>query len=339
VVPHRGAELGERQDRLDRGALPLQRLLRCRGSCRSARRASVRWSRSAAAAPARRSRLRSRTPRLRRRRPPRLRSPRRPRRAATPSAARRSRVGARARAAAAVPRHRRQEDAPMNDLRHCRASVSGIELHYVDAGHGPVLMLLHGWPVTWRHWRRLIPMLVADGWRVIAPDLRGLGDSARPESGYSTPILAEDAAGLAATCGGLPEGLHETGDASLLARVLPGSAGRCRVESPCRDETALDSCRDPGWRHGPGPRRRGERQARGARREARHARAVRPLSIVRAAGGGGPLHGGVPPEPGPMTEGRLETLRRGAGTGSPPAPGASSWTAGGARPPAPTSSR
>jgi len=89
----------------------------------------------------------------------------------------------------------------MSGLRHGRAPVNGTELHFVDVGNGPVLLLLHGWPVTWRHWRRLIPILVSNGWRVIAPDLRGLGESARSEDGYSTPVLAEDIGQLASTLG------------------------------------------------------------------------------------------------------------------------------------------
>jgi pimeloyl-ACP methyl ester carboxylesterase len=85
----------------------------------------------------------------------------------------------------------------VNALEHARVLVNGAELHYVTAGSGPPVILLHGWPVTWRHFHRLIPLLTADGWRVIAPDLRGLGDSARSAGPYSTPALAEDIATLA----------------------------------------------------------------------------------------------------------------------------------------------
>jgi len=61
-------------------------------------------------------------------------------------------------------------------LEHRRARVNGVKLHYVTAGEGPPLVLLHGWPQTWYEWRDVIPDL-ADEYTVIAPDLRGLGDS------------------------------------------------------------------------------------------------------------------------------------------------------------------
>lgn len=53
-------------------------------------------------------------------------------------------------------------------------------------------MLLHGWPYTWAEWRKLMPLLANAGFTVIAPDLRGLGDSAKAESGYSKLNVAED---------------------------------------------------------------------------------------------------------------------------------------------------
>ena len=87
------------------------------------------------------------------------------------------------------------------EVEHGRATVNGVELHYVVAGHGPTVLLLHGWPVTWRHFARLVPLLIADGWRVVAPDLRGLGDSGSAPGPFSTPALAEDVARLAAHLG------------------------------------------------------------------------------------------------------------------------------------------
>jgi len=61
----------------------------------------------------------------------------------------------------------------------------GVTLHYVTAGAGEkVIVLLHGFPQTWLEWRRLIPPLVAAGYRVIAPDYRGAGHS----SWWPTPM-------------------------------------------------------------------------------------------------------------------------------------------------------
>ena len=64
-----------------------------------------------------------------------------------------------------------------------------------EAGAGPPLILLHGWPQHWWCWRRLIPALARD-YRVLAPDLRGFGWSAAPPGDYAKKTLAEDILGL-----------------------------------------------------------------------------------------------------------------------------------------------
>jgi pimeloyl-ACP methyl ester carboxylesterase len=71
------------------------------------------------------------------------------------------------------------------------AEVNGIRLHYVTSGHGDAVVLLHGWPESWYAWRKIIPIL-ADHYTVIAPDMRGYGDSERPVSGYDKRTVAED---------------------------------------------------------------------------------------------------------------------------------------------------
>ena len=74
---------------------------------------------------------------------------------------------------------------------HHMASVNGIQLHYVIGGHGDPVFLLHGWPETWYEWHKVMPAL-AKNYTVIAPDLRGLGDSSKPLTGYNGTTLAED---------------------------------------------------------------------------------------------------------------------------------------------------
>jgi pimeloyl-ACP methyl ester carboxylesterase len=70
---------------------------------------------------------------------------------------------------------------------------SGLRLRYVTAGIGPrVVVLLHGFPQTWRQWHRVIPPLVDAGFRVVAPDSRGAGDSWRPPGGYDKRTMAND---------------------------------------------------------------------------------------------------------------------------------------------------
>ena len=80
-------------------------------------------------------------------------------------------------------------DSPV--VSHHTAAVNGIGLHYVTAGSGEPVVLLHGWPQTWREWRRIIPALAAR-YTVVAPDLRGFGDSDKPSGGYDKRTVAED---------------------------------------------------------------------------------------------------------------------------------------------------
>lgn len=76
-------------------------------------------------------------------------------------------------------------------LTHHAAFVNGVKIHYVRAGEGAPVVLLHGWPQTWYMWRKIIAPL-AERYTVIAPDLRGFGDSGKPESGYDHKTVAED---------------------------------------------------------------------------------------------------------------------------------------------------
>jgi pimeloyl-ACP methyl ester carboxylesterase len=71
------------------------------------------------------------------------------------------------------------------------ASVNGIQLHYVIGGQGDPVVLLHGWPQTWYEWRHVMPAL-AKNYTVIVPDLRGLGESSKPVTGYDGKTTAED---------------------------------------------------------------------------------------------------------------------------------------------------
>jgi pimeloyl-ACP methyl ester carboxylesterase len=74
---------------------------------------------------------------------------------------------------------------------HHMATVNGIQLHYVMGGKGDPVVLLHGWPETWYSWHRVMPDL-AKNYTVIVPDLRGLGDSSKPPTGYDGKTVAED---------------------------------------------------------------------------------------------------------------------------------------------------
>jgi len=83
---------------------------------------------------------------------------------------------------------------------HHTASVNGIQMHYVIGGQGDPVVLLHGWPETWYAWHKVMPAL-AKNYTVIAPDLRGIGDSSKPSTGYDGKTLAEDIHQLVAQLG------------------------------------------------------------------------------------------------------------------------------------------
>lgn len=87
---------------------------------------------------------------------------------------------------------------------HHEAIVNGVRLHYVQAGEGPLVVLLHGFPEFWWSWHRQIPALVAAGYRVIAPDMRGYNTSEKPPgvASYHIDLLAADVAGLLRIFGG-----------------------------------------------------------------------------------------------------------------------------------------
>ncbi|WP_264170797.1 alpha/beta fold hydrolase [Burkholderia sp. AU38729] len=76
-------------------------------------------------------------------------------------------------------------------VTHHTLVANGIRQHYLDAGSGPVVVLLHGFPETSYAWRHQIPVL-ARTYRVIAPDLRGYGETDKPASGYDKRNMALD---------------------------------------------------------------------------------------------------------------------------------------------------
>ena len=94
-----------------------------------------------------------------------------------------------ARAIMTMPASRPDPELP--GFEHRFATVDGVRLHYVTGGKadGEAIVLLAGFPESWFAWRKVIPLL-APGFRIIAPDLPGQGDSDRPQSGYDTQALA-----------------------------------------------------------------------------------------------------------------------------------------------------
>ena len=80
------------------------------------------------------------------------------------------------------------------------ANVSGVTFHYLTAGQGPTVLLLHGYAETSRMWKLIIPQLAAR-FTVIAPDLPGIGDSSIPSDGLNMKTAAVRVHALAASLG------------------------------------------------------------------------------------------------------------------------------------------
>jgi pimeloyl-ACP methyl ester carboxylesterase len=109
------------------------------------------------------------------------------------------------------------------------AEVNGTQLHYLVTGKGDPVLLLHGYAQTSHMWRPLIGEL-ARTHAVIAPDLRGFGQSAKPEGGYTKKAMAEDVHALMAALGHNRIGLagHDIGlmVAYAYAAQYPAEVGR-----------------------------------------------------------------------------------------------------------------
>jgi pimeloyl-ACP methyl ester carboxylesterase len=76
-------------------------------------------------------------------------------------------------------------------IEHQTVRVGRVALHVATAGSGAPVVLLHGWPQTWHEWRKVMPLL-AGHYRLVVPDLPGLGDSSRPADGYDKKTIALD---------------------------------------------------------------------------------------------------------------------------------------------------
>ena len=95
-------------------------------------------------------------------------------------------------------------DETLSDLiEHRYAQLGNVRLHYVEAGEGPLVVLLHGFPQFWYMWRFQIPALAGAGFRVVVPDMRGYNLSEKPRgvSSYRVELLARDVERLILACG------------------------------------------------------------------------------------------------------------------------------------------
>jgi pimeloyl-ACP methyl ester carboxylesterase len=89
------------------------------------------------------------------------------------------------------------------ELKHARVSANGITLHVVEQGEGPLVLLCHGWPELWHSWKHQLEALAQAGFRAVAPDLRGFGESDAPAdvAAYTVLHLVGDIVALVAALG------------------------------------------------------------------------------------------------------------------------------------------
>ena len=124
-----------------------------------------------------------------------------------------------------------------------------MRLHYVEAGEGPLVVLLHGFPEFWWSWRHQIPALAEAGFRVVALDLRGYAQSDAPPRwrDYRMELLAGDVAGLIDALG--EERAHVVGHdwgaavAWMVATLHPERVERLAILNVPHPETMLRTLR------------------------------------------------------------------------------------------------
>ena len=69
----------------------------------------------------------------------------------------------------------------MAELKHRAVIANGIRIHLVEAGKGPLVLMVHGFPESWYSWRHQMKALAASSFRAVAPDMRGYGQTDAPQ--------------------------------------------------------------------------------------------------------------------------------------------------------------
>jgi pimeloyl-ACP methyl ester carboxylesterase len=89
------------------------------------------------------------------------------------------------------------------EIKHRTIKTNGIDLHVAEAGAGPLVLMVHGWPESWYSWRHQLHALADAGFHAVAPDVRGYGQSAAPQAieAYSMKEITADMAGAVTALG------------------------------------------------------------------------------------------------------------------------------------------
>lgn len=100
---------------------------------------------------------------------------------------------------------------------HRFVGANGSRFHVVEAGDGPLVLFLHGFPEFWWAWHHILPAVAEAGFRAVAADLRGYGASDKPPRGYDGYTLAADVTGLIRALGERSATVVGTGVGGLIA--------------------------------------------------------------------------------------------------------------------------
>ena len=74
-----------------------------------------------------------------------------------------------------------ERSSMQNELTHRTITLSGLNFHIAEQGQGPLVLLCHGWPECWYSWRHQLQAIAEAGFRAVAPDMRGFGQTEAPE--------------------------------------------------------------------------------------------------------------------------------------------------------------
>ncbi|GAA1080742.1 alpha/beta fold hydrolase [Nocardiopsis composta] len=106
--------------------------------------------------------------------------------------------------------------------KHRTVSAAGTRFHVAEAGDGPLVLLLHGFPQFWWTWHAQLASLAEAGYRAVAADLRGVGASDKPPRGYDLITAASDAAGLVRALGAADAVVVGHGTGGLIGWTMAG---------------------------------------------------------------------------------------------------------------------
>jgi pimeloyl-ACP methyl ester carboxylesterase len=109
---------------------------------------------------------------------------------------------------------------PPGPWTHRDVAANACRFHVAEAGEGPLVLLLHGFPTFWWTWRHQVATLAAAGYRAVAVDMRGYGGSDHTPHGYDPLTLAADIAGLIRTLGEVDAVVVGQGWGGLVAWTL-----------------------------------------------------------------------------------------------------------------------